>query len=197
MNFETIRVDVENSIQTITLNRPDKLNAFNLPMMNELIAAFDAADANDAVRAVIVTGAGRGFCAGADLSRAARTFDRRARAATGGTPRAADGAIDWSRRGGARRRRARHAAHLRVLEAGHRRDQRPGGRHRRDHAAADGRAHRVESARIGFVFTRRGIVPEACSSWFLPRLVGISAGARNGRIGPRVPARGGARRAAS
>src|SRR4051794_41890734 len=76
MNFETIRCEVEDRIQTITLNRPDKLNAFTGTMMNELIAAFDQADKNDDVRAVVVTGAGRAFCAGADLSAGADTFDQ-------------------------------------------------------------------------------------------------------------------------
>ena len=69
-------VDVAEGIQTITLHRPQKLNAFTPRMMRELIDAFAAADANDDVRAVIVTGAGRAFCAGADLSSGARTFER-------------------------------------------------------------------------------------------------------------------------
>ena len=79
MSYETIKYEVEERILTITLNRPEKLNAFNGAMMNEMIAAFDAADADDNVRAIIVTGAGRGFCAGADLSSGADTFDRDAR----------------------------------------------------------------------------------------------------------------------
>ena len=77
--YETILLDIEDGIATITLNRPDKLNAFNGQMMEEMIAAFDRTDADDAVKAVIVTGAGRGFCAGADLSSGADTFDRDAR----------------------------------------------------------------------------------------------------------------------
>jgi enoyl-CoA hydratase/carnithine racemase len=76
--FETILYSVEDGIATITLNRPDKLNAFTTRMMVELIAAFDVTDADDAVKAVIVTGAGRAFCAGADLSRGGATFDRNA-----------------------------------------------------------------------------------------------------------------------
>src|SRR5579859_8250014 len=74
--FETLLYSVEEGIATITLNRPDRLNAFNTQMMREMIAAFDLTDADDAVRAVIVTGAGRGFCAGADLAGGGDTFDR-------------------------------------------------------------------------------------------------------------------------
>src|ERR1700733_882470 len=77
--FETILYDVADGIATITLNRPDKLNAFTTQMMVDMIAAFDASDADDAVRVVIVTGAGRGFCAGADLAAGGATFDRNAR----------------------------------------------------------------------------------------------------------------------
>src|SRR3979411_3475307 len=79
MAYETIKTEVAEQILTITLNRPDKLNAFNGTMQRELIDAFDAADKDDNVRAIIVTGAGRGFCAGADLSSGADTFDRDAR----------------------------------------------------------------------------------------------------------------------
>ena len=77
--FETILLDVADSIATITLNRPERLNAFTTQMMVDLIAAFDATDADDQVRCVIVTGAGRGFCAGADLAAGGSTFDREAR----------------------------------------------------------------------------------------------------------------------
>ena len=79
MAYETIKYEIAEQILTITLNRPDKLNAFNGQMQAELIDAFDAADKDDNVRAIIVTGAGRGFCAGADLSSGADTFDRDAR----------------------------------------------------------------------------------------------------------------------
>ena len=79
MTYETIRYEVEDAILTITLNRPDKLNAFTTKMLTELIDAFDRADQDDAVKAVIVTGAGRAFCAGADLSAGGATFDRAVR----------------------------------------------------------------------------------------------------------------------
>lgn len=177
MTYETIRYDVSENILTITLNRPDKLNAFTGPMMFELIDAFDKADADDDVRAIIVTGAGRAFCAGADLSSGAKTFDfaaRDDRPDKQGTPRTPDGEIDWSdesvRDGGGR-------VSLRIFEC-----LKP------VIAAVNGAAVGVgatmqlpmdiriasDDARFGFVFNRRGITPEACSSWFLPRLVGIS-----------------------
>ena len=94
MAYETIKYEVAEQILTITLNRPDKLNAFNTQMQGELIDAFDAADKDDNVRAIIVTGAGRGFCAGADLSSGADTFDRDAR--RGPVKRFADGKVDYS-----------------------------------------------------------------------------------------------------
>ena len=177
MSYETLLYDVSEHVLTITLNRPDRLNAFTGTMMNELIAAFDAADADDAVRAIIVTGAGRAFCAGADLSEGAKTFDFAARADRPdkqGTPQRADGGIDYShesvRDGGGR-------VSLRIYEC-----MKP------VIAAINGPAVGVgatmllpmdiriasSDARFGFVFARRGITPEACSSWFLPRAVGIS-----------------------
>src|SRR3984885_11415377 len=94
MSYETITYEVAEQILTITLNRPDKLNAFTGQMMAEMIAAFDKADADDDVRAIIVTGAGRGFCAGADLSSGANTFDRDAR--RGPVKRLGDGRGDYS-----------------------------------------------------------------------------------------------------
>src|ERR1700679_935044 len=81
--FETILYDVADGIATIPLNRPDRLNAFTGQMMVDLIAAFDATDADDAVKVVIVTGAGRGFCAGADLSAGPGTFERANRSSEG------------------------------------------------------------------------------------------------------------------
>jgi len=177
MEFEQIRYEVADGVLTITLDRPDRLNAFTPTMKDELIAAFDQADADDDVRAIIVTGAGRAFCAGADLSEGAKTFDFAARADRPdkqGTPQRPDGGIDYShesvRDGGGR-------VSLRIYEC-----MKP------VIAAINGPAVGVgatmllpmdiriasSDARFGFVFARRGITPEACSSWFLPRAVGIS-----------------------
>jgi enoyl-CoA hydratase/carnithine racemase len=158
--FEEILYAVDDGVLTITLNRPDRLNAFTATMGRELIEAFDQADADDDVRAVIVTGAGRGFCAGADLGRGGGTFDWRSLQVGDETPRDTGGTVS-----------------LRIFES-----VKP------VIAAINGPAVGVgitmtlpmdirlalEGAKIGFVFTRRGIVPEACSSWFLPRIVGIS-----------------------
>ena len=172
MPYETILYEVAEQILTITFNRPEKLNAFNATMQRELIAAFDAADKDDDVRAIIVTGAGRAFCAGADLSSGADTFDRDAR--RGAIRRLADGRVDYSdpnvRDGGGQ-------VTLRIFKC-----LKP------VIAAVNGPAVGIgvtmqlamdiriasEAARFGFVFSRRGIVPEAASSWFLPRIVGIS-----------------------
>src|SRR5260370_354373 len=92
MSYETILYDVADQVLTITLNRPEKLNAFTGTMMSEMIDAFTKADADDNVRAIIVTGAGRGFCAGADLSAGASTFDR----TSGNAAAKGDEEIDWS-----------------------------------------------------------------------------------------------------
>src|SRR5215210_9373635 len=163
-DYQQIIYSVDDRVATITLNRPDQLNAFTGTMMYEMIDAFDRIDADDDVRAVIVIGAGRGFCAGADLSGGGATFDTDAQGAPrekrSGVPRDGGGLLT-----------------LRVFES-----LKP------VIAAINGPAVGVgitmtlpmdirlaaDSAKIGFVFTRRGIVPEACSSWFLPRLVGIS-----------------------
>ena len=165
MTYDTIRYDIEDRVLTLTLHRPDKLNAFTAQMCRELIDAFDHADADDAVRAVIVTGAGRAFCAGADLSGGGETFDS--------TTQGRADALDTHRDGGG-------LVSLRVFES-----KKP------VIAAINGPAVGVgitmtlpmdiriasTTARMGFVFARRGIVPEACSSWFLPRIVGISQAA--------------------
>jgi len=164
--FETLLYAVEDGIATITLNRPDKLNAFNTTMMKELIAAFDETDGDDNVRAVIVTGAGRGFCAGADLSAGAATFDYDKR---GGEDQAARQEEGVHRDGGG-------LVTLRIYDS-----LKP------VISACNGAAVGIgvtmqlamdirlasDTARYGFVFARRGINPEACSSWFLPRLVGL------------------------
>lgn len=172
MAYETITYEVEDKILTVTLNRPEKLNAFNATMLRELIDAFDRADADDDVRAIIVTGEGRAFCAGADLSAGADTFDRDAR--RGPVNRLASGAVDYGdqniRDGGGQ-------LTLRIFKC-----LKP------VIAAVNGAAVGIgvtmqlamdiriasEAARFGFVFSQRGIVPEAASSWFLPRLVGIA-----------------------
>lgn len=160
MEFEQILTQVDEGILTITLNRPDRLNAWGATMGRELIAAFDRADADDQVRVVVVTGAGRGFCAGADLAAGGDTFDWRKRKRGDEPPRDNGGQFT-----------------LRVFDCC-----------KPVIAAINGPAVGVgatmtlpmdirlaaDDARIGFVFARRGIVPEACSSWFLPRLVGIS-----------------------
>src|SRR3954453_4169524 len=160
MEFEEIRYEVADHVLTITLNRPDRLNAFTATMGRELIEAFDAADSAADVRASVVTGEGRGFCAGADLAAGGDTFDWRGRAADGDVPR--DGGGQGTLRIfdcvkpviGAINGAAVGVGITMTLPMDVR-------------IAADG-------AKIGFVFSRRGIVPEACSSWFLPRLVGIS-----------------------
>jgi enoyl-CoA hydratase/carnithine racemase len=163
MAFTQIRYKVKNAVAEVTLNRPDRLNAWTKTMMEELIAAADMADADDAVRAVIVTGAGRAFCAGADLD--PDTFAERQEAARSmeGVPRDTAGRLT-----------------LKLI-----------GIKKPIIAAINGPAVGVgitmtlamdirlasEKARIGFAFNRRGMVPEGCSTWLLPRLVGFSQAA--------------------
>ncbi|MEJ8279867.1 crotonase/enoyl-CoA hydratase family protein [Pseudonocardia spirodelae] len=167
--FTQIAYDVTDRVATITLDRPEKLNAFTPTMARELIAAYDTADADEDVRAIVLTGRGRGFCAGADLGHGGASFDptdpRRAadRAGVGtigGAPRDGGGTVTM------------RMASLRTPVI----------------AAVNGPAVGIgatmtlpadvrlagASARFGFVFARRGLVPEAASSWFLPRIVGIS-----------------------
>ncbi len=161
MSYNTILYDVEDGILTLTLNRPEILNAYNREMQSEMLDAFDRADADDDVRAIIVTGAGRGFCAGADLSSGGNTFN-------------ADGRED---RESGLQRDGGGVLTLRIFEL-----KKP------IIAAINGPAVGVgvtmtlpmdiriaaDGAKFGFVFARRGIVPEACSSYFLPRIVGIN-----------------------
>jgi len=174
MDYTQILYSVDAHIATITLNRPEQLNAFTNTMMREVIDAFDRVDADDDVRVVIVTGAGRGFCAGADLSSGGDTFAGGGSdqpSAVKGVPRDGGGLVS-----------------LRIFEC-----TKP------VIGAINGPAVGVgvtmtlpmdirlasETAKFGFVFARRGIVPEACSSWFLPRLVGISQAAEwcySGRV---------------
>ena len=163
-DYDEIRYDADDHIATITLHRPDALNAFTPVMKREMLDALSRADDDDDVRVVIVTGAGRAFCAGADLSGGGDTFDYKRR---GGT------ATEAPRDGGGE-------VSLRVYEM-----RAP------VIAAINGPAVGVgitmtlpmdvriaaDTAKIGFVFARRGVVPEAASSWFLPRLVGPSQAA--------------------
>ena len=171
MAFTQIIYEVKNAVAWVTLNRPDRLNAWTKTMMEELMAAADMADADDAVRAVIVAGAGRAFCAGADLD--PDTFAERQEAARAmeGAPRDTAGQLTLKLYG----------IKKPII------------------AAINGPAVGVgitmtlamdirlasEKARIGFAFNRRGMVPEGCSTWLLPRLVGFSQAAEwiyTGRI---------------
>ncbi|WP_109466901.1 crotonase/enoyl-CoA hydratase family protein [Albibacillus kandeliae] len=166
-SYQTIATDLDGGILTITMNRPERLNTFSALMARELIAAFDVADSDDAVRAVIVTGAGRAFCAGVDLD------DEDAFTSAKVDPASTDPAV-WS---DPANRDIGGLLTLRIFRC-----LKP------VIAAVNGPAVGVgatmqlamdfrlasDKARFGFVFARRGIVPEACSSWFLPRIVGIS-----------------------
>jgi len=183
MEYTQIIYEVDDNVATITLNRPDKLNAFTGTMMYELIDAFDQVDADDDVRAVIVTGAGRGFCAGADLS-------------TSGGETFSSGGSDIQTNAGVPRDGGGMVS-LRIFDC-----TKP------VIGAINGASVGVgvtmtlpmdfrlasEHAKFGFVFARRGIVPEACSSYFLPRLVGISQATEwcyTGRVFPADEARAG------
>lgn len=176
MTYDTIRLEIADGIAVLTLDRPDQMNAFNRAMKDEMIAAFDVTDADDAVRAVIVTGAGeRAFCAGADLSAGATTFDYAQAPGWSGadSPVRADGSVDY--------------AHQGVRDGGGMIGLRIFASKKPVIGAINGAAVGIgvtmtlpmdfriaaDTARFGFVFARRGIVPEAGSSWFLPRLVGI------------------------
>ena len=164
--FETLLYAVEDGIATITLNRPDKLNAFNTQMMQDMIAAFDLTDADDAVRVVIITGAGRGFCAGADLAGGAQTFDYDAR---GGADRSARTVAGAQRDGGGLLTLRIFNSLKPVISA----CNGPAvGIGVTMQLAMDIRLASTE-ARYGFVSARRGLNPEAASSWFLPHLVGV------------------------
>jgi enoyl-CoA hydratase/carnithine racemase len=177
VEHEQITCEVADRVMTITLDRPDRLNAFTYRMHEELIDAFDRADADDDVRVVVVTGRGRGFCAGADLGTGGDTFDNAGAVGSSGVHRDEGGLVT-----------------LRIFRC-----TKP------VIAAVNGPAVGVgvtmtlpmdirlasESARFGFVFPRRGLVPEAASSWFLPRVVGISKAAEwtyTGRVFPAAEA---------
>ena len=173
--FETLRYEIEDQVLTLTMNRPERLNAFNSRMQGEFLEALEHADADDEVRAVIVTGEGRGFCAGADLGKGADTFNydnqtEEAKAERASSEGRQEGSNAWLRDGGG-------LLSLRIYEF-----------NKPIIAAINGPAVGVgvtmtlpmdiriasTQARMGFVFSRRGIVPEACSSYFLPRIVGVS-----------------------
>ncbi len=169
MEFECILYEVKDKVLTITLNRPDRLNAYTGQMQSNLIEAFDRAGKDDDIRAIIVTGAGRGFCAGADLGAGGNTFNREVRNNKGETEGIKDDP-EWMRDGGGRTTLAIFDCPKPII------------------AAFNGPAVGVgvtmtlpmdiriasEEAKFGFVFARRGLVPEAASSWFLPRVVGIN-----------------------
>ncbi|NKB98698.1 MAG: enoyl-CoA hydratase [Pseudomonadales bacterium] len=160
MKFESILYEVEDSILTITLNRPEILNAFSGSMFNDLMQAFDDADADDDVHAIIVTGAGRGFCAGQDLSAGEKTWEGHEEKLE--ETEMGDGGGELSRR------LYRSLKPIIVAFNG------PAVGVGLTFTLAAGVRIAAEGAKMGFVFAARGIVPEGCSSWFLPRLVGIS-----------------------
>ncbi|NKZ03875.1 crotonase/enoyl-CoA hydratase family protein [Actinomadura latina] len=169
MPYKEIEYEVRDGIATVTLNRPQKMNAYTFTMRNEMLDVFDRIDADDDVRVVVVTGAGRAFCAGADLSGGGDTFDKeRSKDMFAGED---DVLEDGTPRDGGGTVALRIARCLKPVIG-----------------AFNGAAVGVgvtmtlpmdvrlasEKARFGFVFARRGIVTEAASSWFLPRLVGIA-----------------------
>jgi enoyl-CoA hydratase/carnithine racemase len=174
MTLTETQYEIKDGIATLTLNRPEKLNAFTPTMGREVMDIFSEADRDDAVRVVVVTGAGKAFCAGADLSSGGQTFDRAVRE---GQPIS----ISQHRDRGGMVALAVYNCRKPVI------------------GAINGSAVGVgitmtlpmdiriaaAEAKIGFVFCRRGVVPEACSSWFLPRIVGISKAAEliySGRV---------------
>ncbi len=162
MEFQDILYEVSDGIATITLNRPDKLNAFTGRMMHEIISALDITDADDDVKVVIFTGAGRAYCAGADLSSGGETFAKGGSdvLTKQGVPRDGGGLVS-----------------LRIFSS-----KKPVIGVINGPAVGVGVTMTLpmdfrlasDTAKFGFVFAKRGIVPEACSSYFLPRLVGIS-----------------------
>jgi enoyl-CoA hydratase/carnithine racemase len=166
MDLTETRYELTDGIAQVTLCRPDRLNAFTLTMRKELVRILEAADGDDRVRVVVVTGSGRAFCAGADLSSGGRSFDRREQ--EGREVRPGD-----HRDGGGRVALAAYQCRKPVIAAIN------------GHAVGVGitmtlamdMRFAAEDAKIGFVFTRRGVVPEACSTWFLPRIVGAGKAA--------------------
>jgi enoyl-CoA hydratase/carnithine racemase len=166
--FDSIRYEVDGNIATITLNRPEQLNALTLAMTQEIVAALDLVDADDNVRAVIFTGEGRGFCAGADLTPTGESNPF----ASDTVPRNADGSVNYSDEsvrdfGG--------FITLRMYQC-----NKPLIAAINGPAVGAGASMIVamdmrlssEKAKFGYVFARRGIVPESASAWFLPQIVG-------------------------
>lgn len=186
--YEQITCTVDRSVMVVTLNRPDKLNAYTGRMGSEIEDAFDRADRNDDVRAIIVTGAGRAFCAGADVSGGATSFDTKAgHSADLFSNRRAGGAPDGGGNGASSRPRGSGFVHA-IFNC-----RKP------SIVALNGPAVGVgitmtlpcdiriasTNAKVGFVFARRGLVPEAGSAWFLPKLVGLPQALRwslSGRV---------------
>ena len=169
MAYETVRYELADRVATIWLNRPDKLNAVNGTLVRELMAALEAADADDEVRAVIVTGAGRAFCAGADLSRGADSFK-----SPGAAPESEAGEADLGDK------RNQELGGLLAMLLYNLRKPVIGAI---NGAAAGMGATMVlpmdiricaEEAKFGFVFARRAMTLETGASFFLPRIVGIS-----------------------
>jgi enoyl-CoA hydratase/carnithine racemase len=166
MDLNEIRYEVKDGIATVTMSRPDKMNAMGATMREELISVFGEADRDDDVRAVVVTGAGKAFCAGADLSAGGSRFDY-------SREEGKEVPMSEHRDGGGQIALAIFRCRKPVIAAIN------------GHAVGVGITMTLpmdvrivaEDAKIGFVFTRRGLVPEACSSWFLPRIVGISKAA--------------------
>ncbi|GAA5169946.1 enoyl-CoA hydratase-related protein [Pseudonocardia eucalypti] len=156
MSYETIETERDGAVLIIRLNRPDRLNAYTTQMCEDLISAYDAADADNDVKAIVVTGNGRAFCAGADLESGGKTFDRTDR--------------DWHRDSGG-------VLNLRTFEC-----SKPVIAAINGPAVGVGATMTLpmdirvasETLKMGFVFARRGIVADGCASWFLPRVVGIS-----------------------
>jgi len=166
MKLTETRYEIGKGVATVTLHRPEQMNAFTKTMRKELVEIFAAADQDDSVRAVVVKGAGKAFCAGADLSAGGSAFDRTLQEGR-------KVAISEHRDGGGKVSLAIFRCRKPVIAAIN------------GHAVGVGITMTLpmdirivsENAKIGFVFTRRGVVPEACSSWFLPRIVGTSKAA--------------------
>ncbi|MFC4670881.1 crotonase/enoyl-CoA hydratase family protein [Seohaeicola nanhaiensis] len=173
MTFETIRYEIVDGVARICLNRPEHRNTMNVQMMRDILSALDLADADDAVRVILFHGAGRMFCAGADLSAGGETFDYDSRAGGSSGPVRADATIDYAHpevRDGAGLMTLRiFNATKPVIAAVHGAAVGVGSSLI---TAMDAR-FAADDTKFGFVFTRRGIVPEGASTWFLTRQVGI------------------------